>query len=376
MASIHRRFGSPYWVAAFTDATGRRRQVSTKERDRKNAFAIAQSFEKARGGILTEKQCLKILSSIREAVTGKPFIMDTVRSWLGKWLKDAEEHVNKETAHKYRRHIEEFISFMGSRADMPLAAVQPDDIKSFLRQEKAEGISGNSANQKLNTLRRPFRAAHELGLTDMFAAAGVKTYTDEADTERDVFTPEQVASLVEHAPSDDWRGAILCGYYTGLRLGSITELRWQNIDLDSARVTLMPSKTKRHKIKVMIPLHPAVLAWLNKQTRGIGNAPVFPSLVGKTLGNRSDLSQEFRAIMKRAGIKGRILRSGNGKGHTTFSLSFHSLRHTFNSALANADVPREVRQAMTGHTTEAMNERYTHRALETLRRAVLVLPEI
>jgi hypothetical protein len=35
-------------------------------------------------------------------------------------------------------------------------------------------------------------------------------------------------------------------------------------------------------------------------------------------------------------------------------------RHSFNSALANAGVPEEVRMKLTGHATAVMNAQYTH----------------
>jgi Phage integrase family len=46
--------------------------------------------------------------------------------------------------------------------------------------------------------------------------------------------------------------------------------------------------------------------------------------------------------------------------------SFHSLRHSFKSAMANADVPLEIRQKLTGHASQDMNKHYTHLELETV----------
>jgi integrase len=62
------------------------------------------------------------------------------------------------------------------------------------------------------------------------------------------------------------------------------------------------------------------------------------------------------------------------KGRRNTTKSFHSLRHSFNSGLANAGIERELRQALTGHASAKMNETYTHRELELLRDAVRVVP--
>ena len=195
--------------------------------------------------------------------------------------------------------------------------------------------------------------------------------------EKDVFTPEQIRALVAEAQGD-WKGAILCGLFTGLRLKDVTELRWESIDAGLTKIELVPHKTRRKKKnrKVVLPIHPELAAWLKKQTRGIGKAPVFPTLAGKSGGGKSGLSSMFRRIMERAGVEGRILRERNGEGRSQSSLSFHSLRHSFNSALANAGVSQEIRQKLTGHASASMNEIYTHRELDPLRKAVALLPKI
>ena len=56
--------------------------------------------------------------------------------------------------------------------------------------------------------------------------------------------------------------------------------------------------------------------------------------------------------------------------------SFHALRHSFNSAMANAGVSQEVRMKLTGHKTESVNRGYTHHELEPLRAAVQKIPSL
>ncbi len=58
------------------------------------------------------------------------------------------------------------------------------------------------------------------------------------------------------------------------------------------------------------------------------------------------------------------------------SLTFHSLRHSFNSAMANAGVSQEIRMKLTGHSSAEMNKGYTHHELEPLRAAIAVIPGI
>jgi hypothetical protein len=64
-----------------------------------------------------------------------------------------------------------------------------------------------------------------------------------------------------------------------------------------------------------------------------------------------------------------LARKKDGKlGRNVSPLSFHSVRHSFNSAMANADVPLEIRQKLTGHASPDMNKHYTHLELQTVGR--------
>ena len=56
--------------------------------------------------------------------------------------------------------------------------------------------------------------------------------------------------------------------------------------------------------------------------------------------------------------------------------SFHSLRHSFSSALANAGVSADLRMRLTGHKSLAVHQRYSHVELEPLRKAISVLPRL
>jgi integrase len=101
---------------------------------------------------------------------------------------------------------------------------------------------------------------------------------------------------------------------------------------------------------------------------------LFPQLYERS---QSSLSKEFIRIMKRAGIEAGLGRARAGAKGRSFSLrSFHSLRHSFNSALANAGVLGELRRKLTGHASEEMNAIYTHHELETIRQAVTAIPRL
>jgi integrase len=67
-------------------------------------------------------------------------------------------------------------------------------------------------------------------------------------------------------------------------------------------------------------------------------------MAGKTMSGRNGLSGQFRLLMAKANITGRTTERRGEKGRNRSSLTFHSLRHSFNSAMANAGVSQELRQ--------------------------------
>jgi integrase len=163
----------------------------------------------------------------------------------------------------------------------------------------------------------------------------------------------------------------VAGYYTGARLGDLSNLRWNAIDLKTGLIVFTASKTKK---PVTIPLHAELEQHLLK-TPGVGGAFVFPSLAGRGTGGKLGLSGQFAAIMARAGIEGKITRH-TAQGRANSSRSFHSLRHSFLTILANNNVPEEVRMRLTGHTTRSVHQKYTHHDLEVFRAAIGMLPRV
>jgi integrase len=383
MASItkdtHQPPKSPYWIACFTGPDGRRLKKSTKTTDKKLAGKLADEWEQlakaGRAGRLTESHCRKVIAQMYERTTGEPLHFHTAREWLTEWIESKKNETELRAFLKYKQIVNEFLAHIGKKADHLLREITQADIRSWRDALKRKGLAAPTVNHAIKILRMPFNAAHDVGHVEINPTKNaVRPLRDQArNGEKDVFTPEQIAELIKAAPSEDWKGAILCGYYTGLRLRDVADLEWSAVDLDKRTITVTTRKTLK---KVVTPIHLQFRAWLEKQTRGIGKASVFPTLAGKSGGGKSGLSMAFKRIMERAKIKGRLLREANGAGRSQSSLSFHSLRHSFNSAMANAGVSSEVRQKLTGHASAKMNAQYTHHELEELRAAVSVIPSI
>ena len=236
-----------------------------------------------------------------------------------------------------------------------------------------EGRAPSTVNVVIRKiLSVPFEDARRRGYIPSNPVQGVdaiKGRGAEAKAGREPFTDEEVDKLLA-CTEGDWRGAILCAVTTGLRLGDVANLTWDAYNAKAATLTVATQKTGA---TITAPIHPDFANWLSNRVRGIGKAPIFPELASQPIGGNRGLSMQFRKIVEKAKISGRVIER-EGKGRTGYSKGFHSLRHTFVSMLANAGVAQDLRQKLAGHADEKVHSAYTHHELETLRSAVAKLP--
>jgi integrase len=151
----------------------------------------------------------------------------------------------------------------------------------------------------------------------------------------------------------------------------LAQLTWGNIDLAERSITFVQKKTaaRLDGAKLKVPIHSELEDYLlSRSVPDDSQRPLFPELHHLRASGAKGLSCSFRRLMDEAGIDAGIARQRTGKaGHNVSRLSFHSLRHSFTSALANAGVPAEVRKKLTGHLDDRSHQLYTHHAFESLR---------
>lgn len=380
MSSVYRdsRRKNPVWIGAFTDEQGRRRKQSTGTKDKREAEVIVDGWQKAadsaRQGRLTEAKARQIVSDILERTTGRALYAPTAKSYLEDWLKREAGTSSQSMLGKKEQAVRLFLASLGRRQALQLDAISEADVVRLRDQLMADGRRSATVNHIVRAmLAPPFREALAKGLIRVDPFAAVKSLRG-SRVEKGTFSPEQISRLV-NAAEGDWRGLVLAAFYTGARLSDLAHLEWKSVDLVERSITFRQRKTDA---TVLVPMHPELESYLlSLPAPAHGNAPVFPSLYGVPTGGTRGLSVGFRQIMERAGIRSAKIRErGHGISRSVAALSFHSLRHSFNSALANAGVNQEIRQLLTGHASETMNTLYTHTEIETIRRAIEHLPRL
>jgi len=377
MASLHKdpRGKSPYFYAAFTLPDGRRTFRSTKLTDRKKALEVCLQWERAaeqgRGGSFIESQARKVLNTILENTGQAPMQSETLGEYFNHWLEGKELAKKPRTAERYRIVVEKFLTSLGAKSKHPLGALTIRDLEHFRDQSISAGKAPKTTTIEIKILRTVLNVARRQGRIITNPAEAVELPKVISHT-RDVFTPEQVRMLLATADAE-WQTAILAGFYLGARLSDVINLTWENVDLTGGVLTYEQRKTGK---TVTAPLHPDFKDHLFKMAGDNPRAPLCPKLQKRSVGGRKGLSLTFTNIMRDAGISQHQVKGKGKQGRAFSKLSFHSLRHTFTSALANANVPAEVRQKLTGHADDATHQKYTHLELKPLQAAIALLPSV
>lgn len=381
MACVWQNPKSPYWIAQFTSADGRRVNRSTKQRDRRKAQKIADAWEdaavKARSHELTQAASTKILSDLMELTIHEKLKVESIEDCLNGYIASRKTLGRSEgTAKRYEAIVSSFLEFLNAgRRKASVASLSTAEIEAWRDAELASGKGGTTVDFGIKVLRAILSAARRRGVILSNPAEAVEMVGDAAES-KDPFPAHELKALLRVA-SLDWKGMILLGVWCGPRLEDAANSTRENIDLEAHTYTIWPKKTSRRSSKpLVIAMHPELVEHFRSLPPSIGKAPLFPSLYGRKAGSHGGLSNEFARLMERAGVAITLGKEKTGKGRQSKNKGYHSLRHTMISRMANAEISADVRKAMAGHSSDSAHKRYVHLNVETQRAAVRKLPRI
>lgn len=383
MASLHRRANSPYWYCAITLPGGKRTFRSTKYESREDADAVCRGWEEANklakqnrlSMSIARKGMNTILESVGRAAIDEVRASDYLREWYGRYMEGVA--AKKTTYERYKGIAESFLESLGDNAAMPIETLEIRDVEYFKARQIKEGKAAKTINTMIKILRIPFNQARRQGIILTNPAEGVTTIRQPSNT-RKIFSSndlKKVFDAIDKNPSyEEWRGMVLLGLYTGMRIKDAASLTWGNIDMEAEAIRYTPQKTSNlRKDSPSVPMHPALESYLRSIPEGISTkTPIFPTLYHHTVNGDKGLSRKFANLLALAGIDRQEQTDSKkvkGKGRHFYGISFHSLRHTCISMLANSGVSKEMRMSIVGHDSDE-HDKYTHISLEAKREAL------
>ena len=241
-----------------------------------------------------------------------------------------------------------------------LAAVRAFMLEDLMMKLKAgSGLSNRTINVIIQSAAMPLHEAARLGLIVTDPAASLRMLGNDYAT-KGIPTEEEVRALVALPGLDPRaRSAILLGAACALRIGEIQALKLADVGEETLTVASNWAKmdglkcTKTGRVRV-VPLprmiRDALLELETANPHGPGHFLMYGSLPDAPLDVRA-LERMFYAALRRIGIDEETRRAR--------VLSFHSLRHWSNATLRGSVSDAKLR-LLTGHSTEAMTDRYDH----------------
>ncbi len=212
----------------------------------------------------------------------------------------------------------------------------------------------STLNRVINSLKGALNHAAAAGKPANRAAwARLKKFRS-ADAARQRWLTMDEAQRLQNAAPADLRALIAAGLATGCRAGELLALRAG--DFDTRSKTLLIAESKGGKPR-RVPLTADGLALFERLTAGkLEDAPLFL---------RADGSPWYRVALARA------MREACTAGKVRPAATFHALRHTFASHLAQAGVPLLYIAAALGHSDARMvTKHYGHLAESQVHDAI------
>lgn len=296
--------------------------------------------------------------------------LTTFEDAVKKFLKWSESNLAPGTLVRDRGFAARWLNFAGFRGKT-LAGITAAEVEDYrtarhttegTRTVKGRTFEGRRAGKRtcdydLSRLRRLFSLCIKWKLTKENPAKGVDFFRPESKHDR-FLTRDEEARILEACPPDV-RPAVLFAVNTGLRQMELLTLTWGQVDLPRKAVTLTADKTKGKKTR-RVPLNSLALEALRALPRGITpEAPVFQVLAKN---GRDKLVRYFGRAVDQTGI--------NAGASPAQRVTWHTLRHTFASRLAQAGVNLLTVKELLGHSSLVMVMRYAHLADENLKAAV------
>lgn len=344
------------WQVDYRDGAGKRRSKQFDRKKDADAWAARTTVDVANG--------------IHVADAATVTVEEAGRLWIETGKAQNRERT---TLNQRRQHLEiHIVPFIGS---LKLNKISVPSVRAFQDQLREAGTSPIMIKRVTTSLSGILQDAQERGLVAQNAIRGMRKSGSEKRHEKrlevgfDIPTPQEMAALIAAIPPR-WRPLLLTAIFTGMRASELRGLRWQDVDIQGARVHVRQradcykhiGMPKSRSSQRAIPLPPIVVntlrEWQLRCPKG-DLGLVFPNTLGRVERYDNIIEGGLLPALRAAGLT-------DGEGRPKYT-GLHMLRHWFASWCINrkADGGRELNpkavQQLLGHSSITMTlDRYGH----------------
>jgi integrase len=250
---------------------------------------------------------------------------------------------SKATAEDRTLHLK---AFFGPDRAVDITAARLRAYQASRLKHKAQAAT---INRETAALHRMFRVAVKAGL--LSAVPVFPERLEENPPRQGFFEHAEYQVIRAHLPAAYADVLDFC-YWTGWRRREVTNLRWDEVDLDGGVVRLNPQRSKT-KAGRLLPLSPALREVLERRhaARRDGCPLVFHYRKGQPVG---DWRKTWAKACEAAELPGKLI---------------HDCRRTAARNLVRANVPERVAMTLLGHKTRSIFDRYNIVSETDLRQA-------
>jgi len=322
-----------YYYINYQDINGKLKSISTKCTKKQEAMEVLVRFKDK----YEQQQANKC-----EEINLFKLIFEFLRN-------KARTHTDK----SIKSYQTTFRFFKEQLTDIPVRTISNKEIRKFL-EYRLSSSSLYAARKDLIVLKSFFRFAQESNFVNSNPTIGIKQYRLPEKLPV-YFGKAEFQKLLSVIDDPEMKNLVLVALNTGMRLGELLQLTWEQVNIDKKIITLSNNQylTKSKKVRV-IPINEKLVPVISKMSSENCYGKVFSFL------NRGIKDNKVTVIFKNYVRKAKV----NPKLH------FHSLRHSFASWLIQSDVNIYYVSKLLGHSNIKTTEIYAHLNQSNLHSAV------
>ena len=239
---------------------------------------------------------------------------------------------------------------------MVLTDVKPIHCQQVLNHAQKLGDSPGSVRKIRMIMRQFFESAHDNDMIDANPVRSSVTYVKEGPQERRVLTEREQALLLEKAEGHPYYPIYAFALQTGMRVGEIAGLKWDDINFAGRYLSVKRSLEYRKTTKSFVENPP-------KSKAGIRTIPLTEEAV-QILRSVERYDKGVPKVVPYSGLvflnsEGKPSHRGNYNRHLKKlasdigmrPLSMHTLRHTFATRCIESGMRPKTLQKILGHST-------------------------
>ncbi len=329
---------SPFYQLTY-EINGKRTTISTKTKNPKEAYSFLENFQLQKEQPNKQTNCL-LLSNFKD-----------------EYIEFARPVKSKKYLISISSSFKQLIAYCG---DIPLNEIDIRILDKFITTTFSRTQRG--AHHYYRTLKSAFNKAVEWNYISINPFTKIKF--PKIQKSFPVFlTEDELIIILTNTPYQHLKDLFTVGFYTGLRLSELINMRWDWINFLQNQITVKCSDqflTKNKKERI-VPMSEKVRLILLSRFNSFTHSPhelVFYRVRNKILYQES-ISKQFKKIVR--------------KSHLSDKIHFHTLRHSFASLLAQKGVSLYIIKELLGHEDLATTQIYSHLQQQNLRDAIDLL---